>query len=63
MTNFIIDLINTTSVLSHITKIDPVLCRILTSLVFKSIFSFRTKARFDNCGVSLLQTSIYPDGP
>ena len=42
MTYFIIDLINTTSVLSHITKMDPVLCRTLTSLVFKSIFSFRT---------------------
>ena len=33
MTYFIIDLINTTSVLSHIAKMDPVLCRTLTSLV------------------------------
>lgn len=50
-------------ILSHITKMNPVLCSTLTSLVFKSMLPFKPEACFENCGISFLQRSINPDGP
>lgn len=50
MTNYMIELINKSIcvVLSHMTKMDPVLCSTLTLLVFKSMVPFQAEAHFEN---------------